>query len=109
MFLFYVIPHLIYILSKIRKSAVILTGSECLYEDLQSFFPDENIFTLQGCTGAGGIDTFVMTFDTQKYIQDRLSNNCIYLVSPYQTKSYSVNIHVLFAQNDYYLITAYWE
>lgn len=82
---------------------VILTGSECLYEDLQSFFPDENIFTLQGCTGAGGIDTFVMTFDTQKYIQDRLSNNCIYLVSPYQTKSYSVNIHVLFAQNDYYI------
>lgn len=80
---------------------IILSGSECQYNRLCSLFPSETAFTIQGCTGAGGVDTYIMSADNQKDIQNRLFRNHIYLISPYKAKSFSTNIHVLFTQADY--------
>lgn len=80
---------------------IILSGSECNYTYLCSLFPSETAFTIQGCTGAGGIDTFIMSIDNQSDTERKLLSNCIYLISPYKEMSYSVNVHVLFTQDEY--------
>ena len=82
---------------------IILAGSECQYENLCSLFPGKADFTIQGCTGAGGIDTYIMSPDNQENIMNRLLSNHIYLISPYKAKSYSTNIHVFFTQNEYFI------
>lgn len=82
---------------------IILSGSECVYTNLCNHFPEESSFTIQGCTGAGGIDTYIMTCKNHRNIQDRLYKNHIYLISPYKSKSYSTNIHIFFYDNTYYL------
>ena len=81
---------------------IILSGSECKYANLCSLFPHEKTFTIQGCTGAGGIDTYVMSINNHKSIINRLHSNHIYLISPYKENSYSINIHILFTENNYY-------
>jgi len=80
---------------------IILSGYECQFENLCSLFPDEVAFTIQGCTGAGGIDTFIMSSGNHEYISKCLLTNCIYLISPYKEKSYSTNIHALIVKDDY--------
>lgn len=82
---------------------VILSGGECQYKNLCSLFPTENDFTIQGCTGAGGVDTYIMSSDNEENIKSRLFRNHIYLISPYKSKSYSTNIHVLFTEDNYYI------
>lgn len=82
---------------------IILSGIECQYKHLCSLFSTETEFTIQGCTGAGGIDTYIMSEDNHEDIENRLYRNHIYLISPYKTKSYSTNIHILFAQDNYYI------
>lgn len=81
----------------------ILSGNECNYSYLCSLFPNEISFTIQGCTGAGGVDTYIMTVTNFTDIKNRLCRNNIYLVSPYKAKSYSTNIHILFTDDDYYI------
>lgn len=82
---------------------IILSGGECQYKHLCTLFPDEATFTIQGCTGAGGTDTYIMSEDNHVNIEDRLAGNHVYLISPYKLKSYSTNIHILFTQDDYYI------
>ena len=82
---------------------VILSGGECQYKNLCSLFPAEIGFTIQGCTGAGGVDTYIMSSDNEENIRSRLFRNHIYLISPYKPKSYSTNIHVLFTEDNYYI------
>lgn len=82
---------------------IILSGSECYYENLCSLFPDEISFTIQGCTGAGGVDTYILSADNHESIRNKLYRNHIYLISPYKAKSYSTNVHILFTQDDYYI------
>lgn len=82
---------------------IILSGNECQYHYLCSLFPSEMAFTIQGCTGAGGIDTYIMSLDNYDKIRERLYKNHIYLISPYKAKSYSTNIHVLFTEKEYYI------
>lgn len=82
---------------------IILTGSECQYDSLLTYFPKETIFTIQGCFGSGGMDTYIMTADNHETIIERLYNNRIYLISPYKADSYSVNVHVLFVENEYFI------
>ncbi len=82
---------------------IILTGCECQYENLRSLFPNEISFTVQGCLGSGGMDTYVMTADNHELVRNKLYNNHIYLISPYKAESYSVNVHVLFADDIYYI------
>lgn len=82
---------------------IILSGAECQYSNLCSLFPEETIFTIQGCTGAGGIDTYIMSEGNQENIINKLFENHIYLISPYKANSYSTNIHVLFTQDNYYI------
>lgn len=82
---------------------VILSGSECEYTYLCSLFPGETAFTIQGCTGAGGTDTYIMSMANHKNTTERLHNNHIYLISPYKERSYSTNVHLLFTQDDYYI------
>ena len=82
---------------------VILPGSECQYEYLCSLFPSEETFTIQGCTGAGGVDTYTMSSSNYNDITHCLKKNYIYLISPYKAHSYSINIHVLFAEENYFI------
>lgn len=82
---------------------IILTGSDCQYENLLSFFPNETSFIIQGCLGSGGMDTYVMETNNHKTVMSKLYNNYIYLISPYKSESYSVNVHVLFSDDKYYI------
>lgn len=82
---------------------ILLIGGECQYEKLLSFFPNESAFTIQGCFGSGGMDTYLMTTDNHKSVITKLYSNHIYLISPYKSESYSVNVHVLFADNEYFI------
>lgn len=79
----------------------ILIGCECHYEYLCRMFPATKHFTIQGCTGSGGNDTFVMSKKNADKIVNCLKNNRLYLVSPYQIQSYSINVHVFFDMDNY--------
>lgn len=83
---------------------IALTGPECRYENLHNLFPDIITFTIQGCTGAGGADTYIMTRDNESIVYSRLYRNHLYLVSPFLEKSYSANIHVIFDDSDYVIM-----
>lgn len=82
----------------------ILTGAECDYCNLCSLISDTDIFTLQGCTGAGGVDTYIMDFYNESEIYQELFYNHIYLVSPFMKSSYSVNMHVLFDEQQFVIL-----
>ncbi len=82
---------------------IILTGGECKYSQLCSLFPNNSAFTIQGCTGAGGVDTYVMCLDNHNAVEQKLYKNHLYLISPYKAESYSVNLHVIFDDNGYYI------
>lgn len=82
---------------------IVLSGNECKYKNLCSLFPAEMAFVIQGCMGAGGVDTYIMSADNQEKIKNRLSKNHVYLISPYKENSYSTNIHVFFSGDNYYI------
>ena len=82
---------------------IILAGCECRYESLTGFFPNEAVFTVQGCLGSGGMDTYIMAADNHEAIRDKLFKNHLYIISPYKADSYSVNVHVLFMGDEYFI------
>lgn len=78
---------------------VAMTGAECTIEYLEKLFSGCNSFVVQGCTGAGGNDTYVVNRRTFSEIQKQLSRHEIYIASPYLERAFSVNVHVLIKEN----------
>ncbi len=82
---------------------VILSGGECQYKELCELFSKESTFTIQGCTGAGGVDTYIMSSKNHETVKSNLYRNHLYVVSPYIENSYSVNLHILFTDEGYFV------
>ena len=80
-------------------STIALPGIECLLPNLKKAIPGCDSFILQGCTGAGGNDTYAITQNSWNNVFNKLNNHDIYLLSPNLQPSYSVNIHVLIGKN----------
>ena len=78
---------------------IVFPGSECSLPNFKHTFPGCDSFILQGCTGAGGNDTYIIKSDSWNDISDRLNRHEIYLLSPHLKYSYSINIHVMIGKN----------
>ena len=79
--------------------SVALSASQCSIESFKKFFPGHSSFILQGCTGAGGNDTYVVNEESWNRVKACLNTNEIFLISPYITPSFSVNVHVIIGNN----------
>lgn len=78
---------------------IVLPGSECSLSNFKRTFPGKESFILQGCTGSGGNDTYIITKKSWDAISNRLDKHEIYLLAPNLKHSYSVNIHVIIGNN----------
>lgn len=78
---------------------IVLPGIECSLPNFKRAIPGCDSFILQGCTGAGGNDTYIITKNSWDEVLNKLNNYEIYLLSPNLQHSYSVNIHVLIGNN----------
>lgn len=76
-----------------------LSVSQCSIESFKKFFPGCGSFVLQGCTGAGGNDTYIVNDESWDRIKEYLNSNEIFLLSPYITPSFSVNVHIIIGYN----------
>lgn len=76
-----------------------LSVSQCSIEFFKKFFPRCDLFVLQGCTGAGGNDTYIINDESWGRIKECLNPNEIFLLSPYITPSFSVNVHITIGNN----------
>lgn len=76
-----------------------LSSSQCSLEYFKKFFHGCESFILQGCTGAGGNDTYVVNDESWNRIKKCLSTSEIFLLSPYIKSSFSVNVHVIIGNN----------
>lgn len=79
----------------------IFSGAECTFRNLCNLFSNIDTFTIQGCTGAGGVDTYIMDYENNREIYQELFCNRLYLVSPFMKESYSTNVHVLFDEQQF--------
>lgn len=78
---------------------IVLPGIDCSLLNFKRAFPGCDSFILQGCTGAGGNDTYIITQSSWDVVSNKLNEHEIYLLSPNLRHSYSVNIHVLIGKN----------
>lgn len=78
---------------------IALPGAECTLSNFKKAIPGCASFILQGCTGAGGNDTYVITQNSWNIVSSKLNNTELYLLAPNLEHSYSVNIHVLIGKN----------
>lgn len=76
-----------------------LSYSQCSLEYFKKMFPGERSFVLQGCTGAGGNDTYVIDDTSWQSVKECLHTNEIFLLSPYVKSSFSVNVHIIIGNN----------
>lgn len=71
--------------------------NECNYKNVQIFFPEYSQFIIQKNISSGGKGTFILARDTENAILSELDDKELYIVSPYISESYAVNIHVCIA------------
>lgn len=76
-----------------------LSVSQCSMEYFKKTFSGCETFILQGCTGAGGNDTYVVNDKSWDSVKKHLNKNEIFLLSPYIKSSFSVNVHVIIGNN----------
>lgn len=76
----------------------ILTGAEISNKRLSSLFPKHKSFIIQDNLSSGGVGTYLLS-KSNTNVLSVLKNSQIYLVSPYISPSYSVNVHILVSAN----------
>ncbi len=79
---------------------VLLSGSDCQFEKLKSFFPGHTSFVVQEANSSGGLGTFLITYENQKDVLQKLNKDVLYLVSYYAAPSFSINDHILITENN---------
>lgn len=84
---------------------VAVSKTDCAMNYFENLFPGCEDFILQGCTGSGGNDTYIVNTFTFKDVYDQLLPHEIYMLSPYLKSSYSINVHILI-NNSYHLLPA---
>lgn len=83
---------------------VTLKGNECVYNNLHSFFPNEE-YVIQKTISSGGDGTYhiVHNFaDIEKEICK--SENVSYILSPYLKDAISLNVHAIISENKIFLL-----
>lgn len=78
---------------------IAVSGYECSLDYFQHLLPGNESFILQGCTGAGGNDTYIVNTDSWHRIKGFIKEYEIYVLSPYMQCSFSVNTHVLIGKS----------
>lgn len=79
--------------------SIALSYSQCSLEYFKKLFPGNVSFILQGCTGAGGNDTFIIDDESWNTVKKCLNTNEIFLLSPYIQSSFSINVHIIIGDN----------
>ncbi|MEY8428845.1 radical SAM protein [Lachnospiraceae bacterium 46-15] len=79
--------------------SIALSYSQCSLEYFKKIFPGYMSFVLQGCTGAGGNDTYVVDDKSWQMVKKYLNAHEIFLLSPYIKSSFSINVHVIIGNN----------
>ena len=75
-------------------------GIECSYDLFHRLYPDFKRFVIQKGIASGGEGTYVFTKENETEILSQLSENELYLITPFIESSVSVNIHISI-QKDY--------
>lgn len=78
---------------------IAVSGHECSFDYFQHLLPGNESFILQGCTGAGGNDTYIVNAGSWCRIEKLINKHEIYVLSPYLQHSFSVNTHVLIGKD----------
>lgn len=78
---------------------VAVSKEEISLKYFNKLFPGVNSYVLQGCTGAGGNDTYIIDHTSYDFVKNKITPNDIYIVSPYLKSSFSVNVHVLIGRD----------
>ncbi|MDD6628182.1 MAG: ATP-grasp domain-containing protein [Lachnospiraceae bacterium] len=73
----------------------LILGRDCRTENLQSKFSGYHKWIIQSDIASGGYQTFVMSRENEKSVVDKLSDEKLYLVSPYYEKNIPINIHAV--------------
>lgn len=71
-----------------------LAKNECNYKNIKNIFPDYSHFIIQKNISSGGKGTYLLSPDSEDNILAELENGELYIVSPYISDAYSINIHV---------------
>ena len=79
---------------------IILSGSGCQFEKFKSIFPGHNSFIIQEVNSSGGLGTFLVTDESQNDVFQQLNGDSLYLISYFATPSFSINNHILIANNN---------
>lgn len=70
-------------------------GSEFSYSYMKKLFPTNDKFVVQEAVSSGGNGTYLCTINNMPQISSKLSDDKMYLASPYIENSVSVNLHLL--------------
>lgn len=81
-------------------NSILLSGRECAYAKLQSFFPFAESFVLQSNSSSGGFGTHILREKTEKDVLSKLNPYHLLLVSPYIENSIPVNIHAIIYEDE---------
>lgn len=75
-------------------------GVEFSYSYMKKLFPTSNKFVVQEAVSSGGNGTYLCSINNATQITLKLSDDKMYLVSPYIENSVSVNLHLLIGQKN---------
>ncbi len=78
----------------------VFSKNECSYKNIKKAFPKYSSFIVQKNISSGGKGTYLLSSDNEKNILAELENNELYIVSPYISNMYSINIHVCISDID---------
>lgn len=74
--------------------------NECSFKNVQSFFPEYSQFIVQKNISSGGKGTFILSQETDTKISSELEDMELYIVSPFISESFPVNMHVCITDTD---------
>lgn len=73
---------------------------ECNFKNVQNFFPGYTQFIVQKNISSGGKGTFILSQDTDAKVLSELDDMELYVVSPFISESFPINIHVCITDTD---------
>lgn len=79
---------------------ILLSGADCLINNLKNYFPECSSFIIQEAKSSGGLGTFFIDSHNSVEVLLNLKKENLYLVSCYAHPSFSVNSHILITGDD---------
>jgi len=79
---------------------ILLSGSDCQFEQLQQYFPQHDEFVIQEADSAGGLGTYLLNSENCHRVNNTIKKEDLYLASYYASPSYSLNTHILISEDN---------